>query len=845
MTRTLSFAVFTFVLLGWAAPAAVWAGGQAEKQPWIEMADQPRQFLAPANPDAKGQKLVLPFSTLTFTAQGQVIKSWTFSVFDSSGRLVSEDSRLETRDRGFFGELFNIGPRPQVEIPKELSWDGTYHRPGSIDDGKFVPDGNYTYQITILDSAGGRAQTPPFNVTVKNTRISVDYVRITPTIFSPLGNRKTVAVEQSGSREYHWEGQFRDASGTVVRTYVWENPTDIQLKDLSPPPFAWDGKDDKGSVVPDGDYTYTLAGFNRAGATFKTTFAQPITVSERSGAVNLTSDTPRFSPKAVDAPTAITFIPDVATTEGLSRWRLQITDAARPDVTRWSASGVAPVPYHIEFAGETSSQPLAEGRYLATFSVTYNNGNTSTSAPLPFDLILTPPRASLSASALVFGGSGRAGVTVDFQGDAGLPWELDVLDAQGQVLRHYPLGDTGSSTFEFQGLDENGKAFPDGRLTLRAKTRNQAGVPGQALLALRKDSRPMKVALEASREVLVPGKGPAGVVRLTPVLGVVDSIERTVLSVLDTEGKAVASRKADSILTFWDWNGQGFDGRAVPDGPYQATLEMTYANGTVARAATALTVNARYLDNQAPTADFSLSSQVFAPENVDGPQNLTVELKAQEGAAPLASWSLQVLDPRGKPFRQFTGTGMPPARLVWDGKSDAGDYVESGEEYQLLFQVTDSAGRVAKKQDQVTTDILVSKLADGRYKIVISAIQFSGYSSDVFKLPEPLLAKNLFVLQRLASVLNRLPGYRIGLEGYAVAEYSSDPKNAEWEQANQLLPLSLDRAVEVKTALVLLGVEDSRFSVQGFGALRPLVSNTDLENRWKNRRVEFYLEKSR
>jgi len=143
----------------------------------------------------------------------------------------------------------------------------------------------------------------------------------------------------------------------------------------------------------------------------------------------------------------------------------------------------------------------------------------------------------------------------------------------------------------------------------------------------------------------------------------------------------------------------------------------------------------------------------------------------------------------------------------------------------------------------VTADILVDKLADGRYKIVISSIQFAGYSSDVFKVTQPLLAKNLFVLQRLASVLNKLPGYRIGLEGYAVAEYSTDPKNAEWEQTNQLLPLSLDRAVEVKTALVLLGVDDGRFSVQGFGALRPLVPNTDLENRWKNRRVEFYLDK--
>jgi len=345
-----------------------------------------------------------------------------------------------------------------------------------------------------------------------------------------------------------------------------------------------------------------------------------------------------------------------------------------------------------------------------------------------------------------------------------------------------------------------------------------------------------------SRVVLVPGKGAAGSVRITPVLSVVDSIEKTALTITGPDGKPVATRQAESIITFWDWDGQG-GGGPVPDGSYQVSLEMTYANGTVAKAESALTVNARFLDNQAPQATLTLSSRVFAPENVDGPQTLSIGLSAQEGAAALSTWKVQVVDPRGKPFRMFSGNGQPPSQVVWDGKSDTGEYVESGEEYQILFQVNDKAGREAKKQDQVTVDILVSKLADGRYKIVISSIQFAGYSSDVFKIGEPLLSRNLFVLQRLAVVLNNLPAYRIGLEGYAVSEYSTDPKNAEWEQANQLLPLSLERAVEVKTALVLLGVDEPRFTVQGFGALRPLVPNTDLENRWKNRRVEFYLEK--
>ncbi|HTH12889.1 MAG TPA: hypothetical protein VMB23_00735, partial [Spirochaetia bacterium] len=578
--------VLTSLVLLWSSPLLVHASGRSEPAPTIQMDDQPRQFLAPGNPDAKIHQLVLPFSTLTFTAQGQVIKSWTFTVFDSQGRVVSAQSRLETRDRGFFGELFNIGPRPQVEIPRELTWDGTYHRPGQPEDGTFVPDGNYTYQISILDSAGGRAQTPPFNVTVKNARIAVNFLRITPAIFSPLGARKTLAIDQSGSREFHWEGHFANGAGRVVRTVVWDNPSDNQAQDLGPPSFTWDGRDDFGAVVPDGVYTYTLVGYNRAGASLSTPGPIPVQVSERSGVVSLGSDVPLFSPRAKGAPQSIQLKPEVGTPEGLARWRIAVVDPSHPEAPRWTTSGIAPVPAQVEFQGLTSSGlALPEGRYQAILSVAWDNGNTADSAPLPFDLILSSPKASLTASAPVFGGPGRPGVTLSFQGEPGIPWDLDVLNSQGKPLRHYSLGDSGTGTVEFQGLDESGQPLPDGSLVVRAQARNQAGVPGFAQVSIRKDSRSMSLGLDLSRTTVVPGKGAAGTVRITPVLGVVDSIEKTVFTVVDPTGTKVAVRQADSIIPFWDWTSRGFDDKSVPDGPYQVLAEVTYSNGTVAKSA--------------------------------------------------------------------------------------------------------------------------------------------------------------------------------------------------------------------------------------------------------------------
>ena len=68
-------------------------------------------------------------------------------------------------------------------------------------------------------------------------------------------------------------------------------------------------------------------------------------------------------------------------------------------------------------------------------------------------------------------------------------------------------------------------------------------------------------------------------------------------------------------------------------------------------------------------------------------------------------------------------------------------------------------------------------------------------------------------------------------------------KAAEKEQNEELLPLSKARAETVRDELVRLGVSKDRLSVTGVGGAKPLVPHSDLQNRWKNRRVEFILEK--
>jgi outer membrane protein OmpA-like peptidoglycan-associated protein len=61
------------------------------------------------------------------------------------------------------------------------------------------------------------------------------------------------------------------------------------------------------------------------------------------------------------------------------------------------------------------------------------------------------------------------------------------------------------------------------------------------------------------------------------------------------------------------------------------------------------------------------------------------------------------------------------------------------------------------------------------------------------------------------------------------------------EQKSMLIPLSEARAKSIKDALVERGLSGDRLIAAGVGAKDPVVPYSDYANRWKNRRVEFYL----
>jgi outer membrane protein OmpA-like peptidoglycan-associated protein len=87
-------------------------------------------------------------------------------------------------------------------------------------------------------------------------------------------------------------------------------------------------------------------------------------------------------------------------------------------------------------------------------------------------------------------------------------------------------------------------------------------------------------------------------------------------------------------------------------------------------------------------------------------------------------------------------------------------------------------------------------------------------------------------LERLAAVAGQCPNVRFEVAGHA----DGDGR----EENNQRL--SERRAQAVLDYLARLGVPVTRMSAVGYGMTRPLVPNTTIENKAKNRRIEFVVK---
>jgi hypothetical protein len=403
------------------------------------------------------------------------------------------------------------------------------------------------------------------------------------------------------------------------------------------------------------------------------------------------------------------------------------------------------------------------------------------------------------------------------------------------------IGWTGNApaNLAWDGTDSSGRPVPDGRYTYTLSGVDSAENEGVFITeTVTIDTRPTPLGMTVEHILFSPnGDGRKDANRFSPRLGLSEGVESWTLEIRDQADtmrrRITGSGSPPGSIVF---DGKDGRGAVLPDGMYRGVLDVVYVKGNRPQASSSFR-----LDITPPRINIGLSPQPFSPDQDGVEDTVTISLDISD-SNPLEDWSAEIQDPRGRPFKDFTGTGSPPRTIIWDGLSAGGELVQSAESYPLVVEATDEAGNTATIKREIETDILVMRDGD-RLKIIITGIHFKPYTADYTNVPADRAERNLSTLSRLSEILKRYPAYRIQLEGHAVSEYWNIPQRAEKEEREELQPLSKARAEAIKQALVYRGIEADRMTTRGYGGTRPVVPHGDRANHWKNRRVEFILLK--
>jgi outer membrane protein OmpA-like peptidoglycan-associated protein len=400
-------------------------------------------------------------------------------------------------------------------------------------------------------------------------------------------------------------------------------------------------------------------------------------------------------------------------------------------------------------------------------------------------------------------------------------WELLIQDPQGKVLRRIDGTGNPFSALGWDGTDDGGKQLSEGQYKVILRTFDEKNnilsddfttvqiVSARTHFGLNIDNPYISMAKNKKPSFLI----------FTPVTG--DSYDVATWSFKVTNQQTqqiVYERKGKLHLPKTiKWNGLDSKGAISDDGIYGCVLE---AQDKIGNLLTSDLVKV-FIQSTPPALTLKGESNWvdFTPKS-----NFKFQLNAIDPAG-FKNWTLNLLDENDNVVKSFSGDGIPPGQLTWDGQTDAKVSISPGAFLIGQLSVTDNAGNIAQADDFPIQVELGSLSAQETLSLNLTTVYFDDGS-------DSLTFDGKKELQQAAiSIKPYLDKSTLVIKGYAAGSETGD-----------LVSLSHDRAKTVKEFMMkTFNVAPDKISALGYSTRDVLKTSSGDEPVEKQRRATVIL----
>jgi len=648
----------------------------------------------------------------------------------------------------------------------------------------------------------------------------------------------------------YWEINILSSDGKVVRKYESPNIDVLEgrltfkkvltrlfeRKKEAPVPdkILFDGLDDKGAPLGDGNYKLIVKAYDD-NKNFSETKPYNFIIDKTPPEIKIIPEYYIFSPNGDGVKDNIKFSLDIKCAEK-DKWIAFIKDSEGNIVKTYTWQGDSLK--EIVWDGKNDNGELSkDGNYDIFIRGEDNAGNYVEQSIKGITLTTAKQSVAVSVDSDQFSPNNdnildKVIFTPYVSDENGLErWSLSIFDKDNNILKSFEGEKKVPSQIEWNGKGNNNETLKDGFYFYKFEAwYNSGNHPESFPKQLKIDNTSPKAELKVEPQIFSPdGDNIDDIAKISISVEDNSDIKNWMVSIFEiSAGKTNLFKKfsgegkpAKEIY----WNGLSDDGKLVSSkNKYFISFKIEDVLGNK----TILEAFEIKINNQPPDVDFEFKPQLFSPDGDGENDELSIRLFSYD-RKKIKNWQLNIYPIRGGKreslFKKFEGENLPDKPIIWNGKNDKGELVESAMDYDIELIAQDLISNTKKIVKTLNVDVLVIKTPYG-WKIKISNIEFEYNKAD--------LKGNAFnILDRVIKILKKFPNYKIKIVGHT--------DNIGSRQFN--LELSERRAKSVYDYLIQNGINREVLLTEGKAFDEPVAPNDTEEGRAKNRRVEFLLIK--